>query len=153
MYGPQVCRSYHIVWLQPCAEQPLEFQEEPEKETVSSDLFERNYKYLRDLQQTPRLARRLLWDGEKRVRISRLDVFCIVAGAEPVDNDNRLISDDPCVMPGRKEGHVARTKLELGSVRHFHMQPARHVVLEVGSLAPFRLGDRLDIVRPFPSFL
>ena len=78
---------------------------------------------------------------------------CVVAGAEPVDDDHRLVADDPGVVAARQRGDVAGAGDELGAVVHADREPPAHVVLEVRRLAAVGAGDRLHVVRPAPARL
>src|SRR3954454_12805164 len=77
----------------------------------------------------------------------------VVARAVPVDDDSRLVPDDPAVVAARQRGDVARSRDELGAVVHADRNPAAHVVLEVRRVAAVRARDRLDVVRPAPAGL
>src|SRR5437868_1970586 len=86
-------------------------------------------------------------------KTSRRLFLRVVAGARPVDADDRLVSDDPCIVPGRHLRDFARSDVELAAVPHLHMQSARDLVREVWRLEPVCLRDRLHVVRPLPTGL
>src|SRR4051794_18873918 len=77
----------------------------------------------------------------------------VVAGAEPVHDDRRLVAHDPGVVAAGQRGDVAGPGDELGAVVHADGQPAADVVLEVRCLAARRVGQRLDVVGPAPARL
>ena len=77
----------------------------------------------------------------------------VVRGAPPVDDDDRLVADDPGVVPGRQRGHLPRHRVELVAVVGADPQRAGQVVLEVRRLAPVGAGDRLDVDGPAPTRL
>src|SRR3954449_6430467 len=77
----------------------------------------------------------------------------VVAGAEPVHDDRRLVAHDPGVVAAGQRGDVARLGDELGAIVHADRQPAADVVLEVRCLAARRVGDRLDVGGPGPARL
>src|SRR5919204_3259777 len=77
----------------------------------------------------------------------------VVAGAEPVDDHDGLVSDDPRVVAARQRGDVAGAGDHLGAVVHPDRELAAHVVLEVRGLAAVRVRERLDVVRPAPARL
>src|SRR5271166_5330546 len=80
-------------------------------------------------------------------------LFCVVAGAEPVDGNDRLIADNPGVMTTRERRDITRTGDELAAIVHANRQPPAHVVLEMRRLAAVGLRDGLHVVRPAPSGL
>src|SRR3954471_10888828 len=77
----------------------------------------------------------------------------VVAGAEPVHDDRRLVGPDPSVGAAGQRGDVAWLGDELGPVVHADRQPAADVVLEVRCLTARRVGDRLDVTGPAPGRL
>src|SRR3954462_3274979 len=77
----------------------------------------------------------------------------VVAGAEPVHDDRRLVAHDPGVVAAGQRGDVAWLGDELGPVVHADRQPAADVILEVRCLAARRVGDRLDVIGPAPARL
>src|SRR3954451_12001551 len=77
----------------------------------------------------------------------------VVARAIPVDDDSRLVADDPAVVAARQRGYIARSRDELGPVVHADREPAAHVVLEVRRVAAVGASDRLHVVRPAPPGL
>src|ERR671936_1517050 len=83
----------------------------------------------------------------------RSAVLRVVTGAVPVDDHNRLVSDDPGVVAARQRGDLAGAGDELGAVVHTDRELAGDVVLEVRRLAAVRSGDRLDVVGPAPARL
>jgi hypothetical protein len=56
-------------------------------------------------------------------------------------------------VTGRQRGDLARSGVELGTVRGPDAQRARHVILEVRCLAEFGPRDRLYVLRPAPAGL
>src|ERR1700752_185400 len=88
-----------------------------------------------------------------RRRAAPFSTLGVVAGAVPVDDDRRLIADNPGVVAARKRRDVARAGDEFRAVVHPYSEPAAHVILEVRRLAALGLCDRLDVVRPAPPWL
>src|SRR3954453_19322257 len=89
-----------------------------------------------------------------RVRPARSSALLgVVTRAVPVDDDSRLVSDDPAIVAARQRGDIARSRDELGPVVHADREPAAHVVLEVRRVAAVGASDRLDVVRPAPPGL
>src|SRR5215213_1022174 len=83
----------------------------------------------------------------------RSAVAGVVAGAVPVDDDDRLIAHYPGVVAFGQRGDVARSRRNLCAVVHEDCERAAEVVLKVGRLAAVRPGDRLHVVRPAPAGL
>src|SRR4029450_4203436 len=77
----------------------------------------------------------------------------VVAGAEPVHDDDRVVAEHPRVVTARERRHGARPPHELRAVAHPDRELPGDVVLEVRRLAAVGLGDRPDVVRPAPSRL
>src|SRR3954447_813622 len=70
----------------------------------------------------------------------------VLARAEPIDDNHRLVADDPRIMAARQRGHVTGTRYELGSVVHRDRELTGDVILEMWRLATRRLGDRLHVL-------
>src|SRR6266581_3576610 len=77
----------------------------------------------------------------------------VVREALPVDHHAGLAADDPCVVPGRDHGEVARAELRLLPVVHDDLHPAGYEVAHVRRLAAFGLRDRFDVLGPLPARL
>src|ERR1035437_8896721 len=75
----------------------------------------------------------------------------VVRKSLPVDHNAWLVSDDPCVMPGRHDCEVPWAVLNLLAVVHDHLHPTGDEVARVGGLATVGLGDRLYMLRPSPT--
>src|SRR5580692_1564514 len=93
------------------------------------------------------------WPRKSRIPAAGGSALGIVAGAPPVDDDDRLVADHPGVVPWRKRGHLAGARVELGAVGQLDAQSPGDVVLEVRGLAQVGARDRLDVTGPAPPGL
>ncbi len=75
----------------------------------------------------------------------------VVDEALPVDDDARLVADDPCVVTGRHHREVSGAVFHLFAVIHDDLHPPRHEIAEVRGLTAVGLRDRLDVLRPLPT--
>src|SRR5215207_5908103 len=78
---------------------------------------------------------------------------CVIARAVPVDDDDRLVTHDPRIVPGGQGHDITGNAVEFGPVCHQHVDGAGHLVLEVWCLTPSRPGERLDVLGPAPAGL
>src|SRR5580658_5842483 len=78
-------------------------------------------------------------------------LFGVVGGAEPVDDDGRLITDHPRIVAPWQRRDVARAGDELGPVVHPDAEFPGDVVLKVRRLAAGRFRQRLHVGRPAPT--
>lgn len=82
-----------------------------------------------------------------------LACFCVVNHSLKVYDDNRLMSDNPCVMTRGKKGDVTGSRFKLSTVVHHDLYHARNLILKMRRFATLRLCNRLDRRRPFPTRL
>src|SRR6266536_2935666 len=73
--------------------------------------------------------------------------------APEVQQDARLVADDPRVVPRRHVEGLARSELTLGPVVHTKRHTPFEHVADVLNLARVGPGDRLDVLRPPPPGL
>ena len=76
-----------------------------------------------------------------------------VGSTPPVDQYNRIGTDDPGVVALGQRGDLARSSLDLGAVLHGDVEDAAGVVLEVGCFTQLGASDRLDVIGPTPTGL
>src|SRR2546423_4240350 len=77
----------------------------------------------------------------------------VVAGPLEVYADERLVADDPRVVPRRYRDHVAGPYLGLRPVVHLYPHAAGDDVDEVADLTTVGSRDLLDALRPLPPRL
>jgi hypothetical protein len=77
----------------------------------------------------------------------------LVGSTPPVDQYNRIATDDPGVVALGQRGDCAGSSLDLGAVLHGDVQDAAGVLLEVGCFTQLGAGDRLDVIGPTPTGL
>jgi hypothetical protein len=64
----------------------------------------------------------------------------------PINDDARLLADDPSVVSGRHDREVAGPVLLLLAVVNHHLHPAGDEIAGMRRLAAFSSGDRLDVL-------
>src|SRR5688572_33059331 len=75
----------------------------------------------------------------------------VMGGAEEVDDDDWIVTEDVGVVTGGEAGDVAGARIDLTAFRRDDAKRAGDVVLEVGRLAQLRAGERLHRLRPAPA--
>ena len=70
----------------------------------------------------------------------------VVAGAGPIDEYDRLVAPDPGIVALGQRRDLASADLKLGAIRHDDVDAARHLVLEMWSLAPLSPGNGLYVL-------
>jgi len=83
----------------------------------------------------------------------RLVRFGVVVDLAEVDEDTRLVTDDPGVVPGSDVNCVTRAAFAFAAVIHQNVHPSRHHIAEVRRLATVGARDRLHVLRPTPTRL
>jgi hypothetical protein len=70
----------------------------------------------------------------------------VVAGTGPIDEYDWLVAHDPGIVALGQRRDLAGADLKLGAIRHDDVDAARHVVLEMWSLAPLSPGSGLYVL-------
>src|SRR5258707_705366 len=59
--------------------------------------------------------------------VAPLRLLCIVAGAIPVDDHDRLVADDPGIVARGQQGNLARARFKLRAVGHLDVEAPRTI--------------------------
>ena len=79
--------------------------------------------------------------------------MCVVCGAEQMNRNVRLVTEDPTVVSRRNIEKIARTKFDLRAIVHRNHDSPRHHHSDLFDLAAFGSNDRRDMLGPLPARL
>src|SRR5215204_5523655 len=92
-------------------------------------------------------------DSTYRIRYLRSCSRSVLVGPREVQDDARLVPNGPSVVSRRDHHRIVGAKLLLCAVVHYNLHPPRDHVPYVRHLATVGPCDRLDGLRPPPSWL
>src|SRR5918997_5632148 len=92
-------------------------------------------------------------DSAYRIRYLRSCSRSVLVGPREVQHDARLLPNGPSVVSRRDHHGIVGAKLLLCAVVHDDLHPPRDHVPDVRHLATVGSCDRLDGLRPLPSWL